>query len=377
MSNWTIQEVRQLDEKNGGGNRLAEERWVSRAPESVRPTQSSSMDAIKSFVDRAYNQKAWEGPVQSSGSDKPSRDGLPQSARCTPAQEPGMMTVTAVNRKPTAPMPMRAPEPAPASVADLLDLFDAPPAAAAKAATPAPGCAPQPVAKHQCGGGVPVDPSFLVPGPTESSGLAMDLSFDPLASAVVAVPDPAAVDAQTPGTGFPSFDPFAKASALSGTAVHAGGPNSLQPQPQQSQQLSTLNLGAGSAVMQQAQPMLLVQHSTGHISSNFAFVNGSAGISCGLQGAFTTPGPLSAHMPGAFAPTGINTSWYPTATQTSQIGIAAQSVNPAMSGVPTQTPQATLQASPQASPGTSPREIACAFDPFAPVSSSYAAPLCA
>lgn len=61
-----MEEVLMLDERNGGGNRIAMETQLGRVPKDARPPPGS-IDAIKQFVDRAYNQNAWKVPLQNSG----------------------------------------------------------------------------------------------------------------------------------------------------------------------------------------------------------------------------------------------------------------------------------------------------------------------
>eukprot|EP00419_Tripos_fusus_P033786 CAMPEP_0172763108 /NCGR_PEP_ID=MMETSP1074-20121228/174738_1 /TAXON_ID=2916 /ORGANISM="Ceratium fusus, Strain PA161109" /LENGTH=54 /DNA_ID=CAMNT_0013597629 /DNA_START=162 /DNA_END=323 /DNA_ORIENTATION=- len=54
MSNWTMEEVRQLDGKNGGGNAAASARWFAHCRESQHPQPNGPQDALKEFIRRAY-----------------------------------------------------------------------------------------------------------------------------------------------------------------------------------------------------------------------------------------------------------------------------------------------------------------------------------
>jgi hypothetical protein len=55
-----MEEVKALDEKNGGGNRLARELWMADMPESEHPGPDSSLEAIKRFVERVYIDERWK-----------------------------------------------------------------------------------------------------------------------------------------------------------------------------------------------------------------------------------------------------------------------------------------------------------------------------
>ncbi|CAE8677924.1 unnamed protein product, partial [Polarella glacialis] len=59
MSVWTMEEVKSLDESNGGGNAVANRHYLANVPEGDRPTQASSLEAYKKFVDRAYIEQRW------------------------------------------------------------------------------------------------------------------------------------------------------------------------------------------------------------------------------------------------------------------------------------------------------------------------------
>jgi len=59
MSLWTMDEVRQLEERNGGGNKVAQDKWFARCSDSTRPKEGDSLDRVKDFVNRAYNEERW------------------------------------------------------------------------------------------------------------------------------------------------------------------------------------------------------------------------------------------------------------------------------------------------------------------------------
>lgn len=59
MSIWTMDEVKALDECNGGGNASAVRCFLSRLPEKERVKQGSSPDAYKRFIERAYIKLRW------------------------------------------------------------------------------------------------------------------------------------------------------------------------------------------------------------------------------------------------------------------------------------------------------------------------------
>eukprot|EP00929_Paragymnodinium_shiwhaense_P119352 TRINITY_DN91233_c0_g1_i1.p1 TRINITY_DN91233_c0_g1~~TRINITY_DN91233_c0_g1_i1.p1 ORF type:complete len:570 (+),score=92.49 TRINITY_DN91233_c0_g1_i1:124-1833(+) len=68
MSIWTMDEVKSLDGKRGGGNAACRASWLANVSESERPNKDSSLDAIKRFIERAYIEKRWVGdPATVSG----------------------------------------------------------------------------------------------------------------------------------------------------------------------------------------------------------------------------------------------------------------------------------------------------------------------
>jgi len=60
MSNWTMEEVQSLDEKNGGGNKVCLERYFAKCSEKERPKTGCNPEILKRFVTRAYDSREWE-----------------------------------------------------------------------------------------------------------------------------------------------------------------------------------------------------------------------------------------------------------------------------------------------------------------------------
>lgn len=57
-----MEEVKALEERNGGGNKVAKETWLANVPDHERPTPDvSPPQAYKRFVERAYIDKLWVG----------------------------------------------------------------------------------------------------------------------------------------------------------------------------------------------------------------------------------------------------------------------------------------------------------------------------
>jgi len=217
MSNWTMDEVRQLDGKNGGGNKIAHERWVAGAPDSSKPNDKSSLDTIKRFIDRAYNQKAWE--TEYHGDSGRDRD---EDRRRSSAAGPENNTIGggrvetpslchSRGSRVAAPPPA-AKAPAPAPVANLLDdMFDPP---AATSAAPAP----QPTAISAAPQQQSFDPFGLNVAPAPAAAFAPAM-FDPAPqSGLTSAPAPAA------------FDPFSLPSA--GGVAQGQMPQLQQPMQQ-------------------------------------------------------------------------------------------------------------------------------------------------
>ncbi|TDH70482.1 hypothetical protein CCR75_006293 [Bremia lactucae] len=61
MSNWSMEEVNELRDENGGGNAAAERIWLGRWDESSmrKPTKEDSLDYYKQFINSVYNEKAF------------------------------------------------------------------------------------------------------------------------------------------------------------------------------------------------------------------------------------------------------------------------------------------------------------------------------
>jgi len=85
QSIWTMEEVKVLDPKRGGGNKAARAHWLAKVPEAERPTADSSLDKFKQFIERAYIDQRWVGSeadvsVESGGGSGAS-EGRPRSVR--------------------------------------------------------------------------------------------------------------------------------------------------------------------------------------------------------------------------------------------------------------------------------------------------------
>lgn len=59
MSLWTMDEVQSLEDRNGGGNRAAQETWLSDVKENDRPRDGDSLERVKDFVRKAYIEERW------------------------------------------------------------------------------------------------------------------------------------------------------------------------------------------------------------------------------------------------------------------------------------------------------------------------------
>eukprot|EP00448_Togula_jolla_P011565 CAMPEP_0170606026 /NCGR_PEP_ID=MMETSP0224-20130122/20287_1 /TAXON_ID=285029 /ORGANISM="Togula jolla, Strain CCCM 725" /LENGTH=329 /DNA_ID=CAMNT_0010931069 /DNA_START=44 /DNA_END=1030 /DNA_ORIENTATION=+ len=58
MSNWTMEEVKALDSRNGGGNEAAGLQWLASITERDRPTKGD-LESCKRFVENAYIKLLW------------------------------------------------------------------------------------------------------------------------------------------------------------------------------------------------------------------------------------------------------------------------------------------------------------------------------
>lgn len=128
MSTWTIEEVRELMDENGGGNDAARHVWLSNAPAcggkyhgGVRPKEGDRIDLFKQFVIDCYEQ----------GKFKSSEAYAPQSASTTSSKKEVHADATNVStgekkRMPTAiaeTVPVSVAKKEPANQVDLLDEF--------------------------------------------------------------------------------------------------------------------------------------------------------------------------------------------------------------------------------------------------------------
>lgn len=82
MSIWTAEEVKSLEDRNGGGNRAAEDVWFAHARREDRPRAGDHLDRFKEFVKRAYIDERWKADDRD---DRPRRrtkdDSPPPSSR--------------------------------------------------------------------------------------------------------------------------------------------------------------------------------------------------------------------------------------------------------------------------------------------------------
>ena len=53
-----------MEDKNGGGNKIAYNRWIAGAPDNARPNDKSSQEAIEHFIDKAYTQQKLGRPLR-------------------------------------------------------------------------------------------------------------------------------------------------------------------------------------------------------------------------------------------------------------------------------------------------------------------------
>lgn len=75
QSFWTMEEVKSLDSQNGGGNVAARARWLVAVPEGQRPSNDSSLEVYKAFVEKAYIEERWAGDGMPPGSSEAGDDG--------------------------------------------------------------------------------------------------------------------------------------------------------------------------------------------------------------------------------------------------------------------------------------------------------------
>lgn len=138
MSTWTIEEVRALDEKNGGGNDWCRARWFAKISESelerYAPKEGEPLDNYKKFVHMTYELGKW---FDENG--KPSGAGAVAKPA---APEPAKATVAPASAKKPAPQMKAAPIAKSQPDEDLLILdFDAAVTISPASASPAPTAA--------------------------------------------------------------------------------------------------------------------------------------------------------------------------------------------------------------------------------------------
>eukprot|EP00930_Biecheleria_cincta_P083450 TRINITY_DN73022_c0_g1_i1.p1 TRINITY_DN73022_c0_g1~~TRINITY_DN73022_c0_g1_i1.p1 ORF type:complete len:412 (+),score=82.56 TRINITY_DN73022_c0_g1_i1:100-1335(+) len=92
MSVWTMDEVKALDDRNGGGNAACRRRYMARLGEGdPQPKEDSTLDAKKKFVERAYELKRWFSEVEEGHEavSKEEPEASPASAASAAATELG------------------------------------------------------------------------------------------------------------------------------------------------------------------------------------------------------------------------------------------------------------------------------------------------
>ena len=103
MSHWTMDEVKPLDEANGGGNDAARRVWFARMSDADRaayqPREGDDVDKFKQFVQLAYEEQKWRG-------DPSSAVAASNAAAAKPAAAP-------VQRSRSAPAPYAGANPTP------------------------------------------------------------------------------------------------------------------------------------------------------------------------------------------------------------------------------------------------------------------------
>ncbi|CAE8706426.1 unnamed protein product, partial [Polarella glacialis] len=60
MSVWTMDEVRSLEDKNDGGNRACQEKWLADVRDGDRPREGDRLERFKDFVQAAYIDERWK-----------------------------------------------------------------------------------------------------------------------------------------------------------------------------------------------------------------------------------------------------------------------------------------------------------------------------
>lgn len=230
MSMWTMDEVRALEDRNGGGNRAAQDLYLRVVRPSDRPKKGDSLDRYKDFVRKAYNEELWK-------SDSPRREGGRSRAEedrresrrdeersCTPKPRRAEPEPRSERREEKG--RALAPPPATASAGKAApqgNLFD-PDFISAPAPAPAPTTSAAPSSGRAAGGNFdgfdPNGPSragatdFFDPNPAARTGtLTQVAGSDDLFADFVTAPPSAPQQAQSPvgaqqQQGAPALDPF-------------------------------------------------------------------------------------------------------------------------------------------------------------------------
>lgn len=228
MSLWTMDEVSKVDERNGGGNSVAEERYLRYVRDSDRPREGDRLERYKDFVERAYIRKEW------AAESRPPTTREDRSARATPTPRAAQTRRETYSARDTAPcvpvqkVAIAAPTSPPAASADLLS-FDAP-------TPPPPPSVPAAPAFAVTATNVPVvSPEIAVtasaaPRPQTTCNGLFDL-FDPFMTATVgaspAAPPPAAAPtavAVPPAPSTPSPSAFGFINPVAPTFVEPAAP---------------------------------------------------------------------------------------------------------------------------------------------------------
>mmetsp|Transcript_58684 Transcript_58684/g.136488 ORF Transcript_58684/g.136488 Transcript_58684/m.136488 type:complete len:425 (-) Transcript_58684:124-1398(-) len=354
MSNWTMDEVLALDERNGGGNRVAVERFLSGVPEGMRPRHDSSQDVLKQFINRAYNERAWEvlpkaskehGPAQGQPGDT-TQSACGAHVRSSPGKQAELPVKAKVNK------------PAAAPVANLLDdMFDA--------STPATQQAPAAVTRSASGG--------LLDG---------DLLGEAQAP-VPTVPATGMPASAVPATGSALFGPFptarAPCSSVSGPCaglVPPGGAGAVSPDPFDPF-AAPLPIAQGSAarsVDTLPRPTAPVAQAAPPCSGTFE----------GFDSLFAASATMPVAQPTVLLPGASNAA--NVAPRAAMSGLVASNQGPAapwpaeLAAFARAVPASMVAPAPGQQPSwQQQRQAADMFDPFAPVGESFrpsVSPLC-
>jgi hypothetical protein len=122
MSNWSMAEVDELRQENGGGNVVNSAKVFARFPQGAkRPIKGCHPDDMKAFIQEAYNDLRWfdeNGQVPNAA---------PEVQRTATMQAP----TRAPSQRAAPPVVHSKSAPAPAGNGDLFGDFDAAPAPAA------------------------------------------------------------------------------------------------------------------------------------------------------------------------------------------------------------------------------------------------------